>query len=90
LSKKIIVVCLLVIVIFSGSKFYGIFQKINQLEKEIEDLNNQISKEKEENTQLTKQLKNINDLKYVEKMARKKLGLVKEGEILVVPVKDDN
>ena len=74
---------------FVGFKFYNNIQKVNHLESKIDKINLKIDNAKMKNKQLEEQLTNINDLKYVEKMARKKLGLVKKGEILLVPVKDD-
>ena len=74
---------------FVGFKFYNNIQNVNHLEIKIDKINLKIDNAKMKNKQLEEQLTNINDLKYVEKMARKKLGLVKKGEILLVPVKDD-
>lgn len=86
--KKIAVVLLIIIFGFIGVKFYGNMQKVNNLEGKISRLNHKIEEAETKNEELQEQLKDIYKLDYVEKVARKKLGLVKKGEILLVPVED--
>jgi len=80
---------IIVIVIFAGLSFYNNYQNINNLENEINKLNQQIELAKEQNHELRNQLEKIEDEEYIERIAREKLGLVKPGEILLIPVDEE-
>ena len=65
--------------LFWGAKsYYQVRQAQNQVRKVQEELNQL----KLENKILMEQVENIKDPFYLEKMAREKLGLAKEGEII--------
>lgn len=79
-----------VIIFFSGVQYYQNMQKMEQLQNKIEKLENSINDAKEENQVLKEELANIDSDEYIEKIAREKLGLVKPGEVLVMPVETRN
>ena len=73
--------------LFWGAKsYYQVRQAQNQVRKVQEELNQL----KLENKILMEQVENIKDPFYLEKMAREKLGLAKEGEIIykILPPKE--
>ncbi len=93
MNKKFIyyiMIILTVFILFIGFKFYINYQKINDLKSEITQLKQNIEETQVENEELKKQLQGMNDLDYIEKVARQKLGLVKPGELLLIPVEKEN
>ena len=90
MKKKIMIIALLVIVTVISYNYYKNYQQINNLESQIESLNTEIEKTKEENENLNEQLVNIENNEFVEKVARTKLGLVKPGEVLLIPIEEEN
>ncbi|NLM97500.1 MAG: hypothetical protein GX175_07830 [Halanaerobiaceae bacterium] len=42
----------------------------------------------EEKNRLEEELENVNNPEYIEKIAREELGLVKPGELLIIPVEE--
>lgn len=89
LDPKIIAV-VAVIAVIAVFYFYQNLEKINKLERKINKMESQIEQARAENQNLQKQIKNSDDLDYIEKIAREKLGLVKKGEKLLIPVKDED
>ena len=94
LSKKVIYIIIFVVFIIFGLTFikvYNNYQEINNLANRLDSLENEIQLAEKENQELKDYLANIEDDEYVEKIAREKLGLVKPGEMLIIPViEDDN
>lgn len=82
---KLIISVLVIIFIYN---FYVNYAKISKLESQIEYLHNEIRKAREKNYKLKTELDNLNNLEYIEKIAREELGLVKPGELLLIPVED--
>jgi cell division protein FtsB len=89
LLNPFIIALVAVIVIIAFFNFWQNMQKMNKLEKEIDNIKEEIAAAEAENKELREQLKNTNDLEYIEEVAREKLGLVKPGEMLLVPVEED-
>ena len=89
LDPKIITI-VAVIAVVAVFYFYQNLEKINSLERKINKMESQIDQAQAENQNLQKQIKNSDDLDYIEKIAREKLGLVKKGEKLFIPVKDED
>jgi cell division protein FtsB len=52
-------------------------------------MKSEIETTKNENIQLKTRLENVDDLEYIERIAREKLGLVKPGETLLIPVEKE-
>ncbi len=70
--------------------FWGIksYYTINLSQKEIRKVEEKLEQLKLENQRLKEQMNSLEDPFYLEKMAREKLGLAKEGEIVykILPV----
>ncbi len=70
--------------------FWGIksYYTINLSQKEIRKVEKKLEQLKLENQRLKEQINSLEDPFYLEKMAREKLGLAKEGEIVykILPV----
>jgi len=70
--------------------FWGIksYYTINLSQKEIRKVEEKLEQLKLENQKLKEQINSLEDPFYLEKMAREKLGLAKEGEIVykILPV----
>lgn len=60
--------------------------KITQNKDEIESLNAQIAKQEQKINDLDDLKKKVDTNEYIEKVAREKLGLVKENEIIFIDV----
>lgn len=88
MRKKIAVIILLIIIVLAGFNYYTNIKKINQLKTKISELNKEIESSREKQANLKVQLKDIDNKDFVERIARTKLGLVKPGEILVIPVEE--
>ena len=69
--------------------FFNNYRQIQKLQRELEQLENEISETKEKNTLLENQLEKVDDDEYIERIARERLGLVKPGETLLIPVEDE-
>ncbi len=73
--------------------FYVGFIFINQQiimfrqHRDIEEYTSELKAAQEKNKQLQDKIKLSNDNKYIEKLAREKLGLIKEGESPVIDSK---
>src|SRR5690554_5920158 len=89
ISSKAFKLLLLIFFFLAGFKFYLNYKKIEQIKGEIEILHNRIELSLERNEELKNELGNVNDPEYIEKIARKELGLVKPGELLLVPIEDE-
>jgi len=87
--SPVFVIIIVFIMLISGIKFWQNYRKINQLKEKIDILNQRIQKAENENQQIKEELNNLKDYSYVEKIARKELGLVKPGEILLIPIEEN-
>lgn len=63
--------------------------KSNQYQERIENLNRQITEQKEREAQLEEQKKYVQTKKYIEDIAKSKLGLLYPDEILLKPATFD-
>ncbi|RCW41168.1 MULTISPECIES: septum formation initiator family protein [unclassified Halanaerobium] len=79
-----------VILFMAGVQYYQNIKKMERLQNKIERLENNINEAKEENKKLAEELQNVDSDEYIEKIAREKLGLVKPGEVLVMPVENED
>ncbi|MFP4660664.1 MAG: FtsB family cell division protein [Halanaerobiales bacterium] len=80
---------LIVLFIFVVYKFYINYRQIQELETRINQLEEKINAASERNGELQKELANINNPEYIERIARDELGLVKPGELLLIPVEEE-
>ena len=87
-SSGFLIILFLVIILF-GYQFYRNYQQIVLLRQEIGQLEQQIETTSRKKGQLLQELENVNNLEYIEEIARRRLGLIKPGEILLIPVIED-
>ncbi len=89
LASRLFKVLIIFILIFTVYRFYLNQREINRLEREIEQLIAEVNLAEEKQAQLQEEIEHINDLEYIERIARKELGLVKPGELLIIPVEQE-
>ncbi|MBS7297892.1 MAG: septum formation initiator family protein [Eubacteriales bacterium] len=63
--------------------------EINQNKQEIAELENEIEAAKEEQAEVDKMRENADSDEYIEKVARDKLGMVKNDEIVFIDVSEE-
>lgn len=85
LTRMFLVLLFLYIVI---SFIMGIF-KAYELKDEISVLKEEVEKLKKVNTELIQEVNYLNSKDAVEKLGREKLGMVRPGEIVVMPGKNN-
>lgn len=90
LLNPVVITIVVVIAVIAAFNFYQNIARMNQLENQIEEIEAQITKAEAENDKLKKQLENSNSYEYIEEVAREKLGLVKPGEKMFIPVEEEN
>ena len=87
--KKAMIYLLIFVIIIFAFKLFTNMRKVNQMENRLNDLQQQVEKQIEENEELKEEIKRAKSPEYVEKVAREELGLVKPGEMLFIPVEED-
>lgn len=75
-----LVVGILIIVIMVAC--FGLFQKLQNNNSRIDELNSQIRTEKQRSEDIEEFRKYTETREYIEEIAREKLGLVYEGEVI--------
>jgi len=90
LLNPVIVTIIIIIALISVFNFYQNIVKLNQIEKEIDEIENQIARAETENEKLKEQIDNSSSYEYIEEVAREKLGLIKPGEKMFIPVEEEN
>ncbi len=86
---KIIPLALFVIMIFLAYHIAGNYLEIRRMESEIAEMEERIAEAEEKQEQLSMEVQQLNDPDYIERMARRKLGLVRPGEELIIPYEDE-
>ena len=82
LSMFLVTIVVLMIMIVVAVRSVEINRKLDETDVEIENLNAQIAVEDERAEEIAEYEKYTQTKKYVEEVAKDKLGLVYEGEIL--------
>ena len=83
LKKIFLVVMILLSVCLAIYAFTPCVIEQKKLNKQIANLESEIEKARESNEKLTKEIYSLkNDLLYIEKLARKELGLIRSGEVI--------
>jgi len=59
------------------------------MEDRLNSLQQQVQSQIDENKELKEEIERVKSPAYVEKIAREELGLVKPGEILLIPVEEE-
>ena len=84
-KKRLLLVILISLLILGSLTFFGekgIFNLLH-LRKEVARIKERNLKLEEENQKLKEEVKRLqSDKRYIEEIARKELGMVKEGEII--------
>jgi cell division protein FtsB/cell division protein DivIC len=84
-KKRLLLVILISFLILGSLTFFGekgIFNLL-RLRKEVVRIKEKNSQLEEENQKLKEEIKRLqSDRRYIEEIARKELGMVKEGEII--------
>ena len=90
LTSRSAIIWAFTIIIFAGMAvgFYKIEQRVSSYQKTIDELSTEIKTLKNTNQQLEEEMENVNYDEYIEKMARERLGMVKEGEYILKQSKD--
>lgn len=79
---------LVLLIIFTGYCFYTNYKEIKDIELTIKEMEEKIEMASKKNFELKQELTYLNDPSYIEEIARKELGLVKPGELLIIPVEE--
>ncbi|MCF8001456.1 MAG: cell division protein FtsL [Halanaerobiales bacterium] len=88
--KKAMIYLLIIVIIVFAFKLVINMRKVNKMESELNNLQQQVQKEIERNEELKEEIERVKSHDYIEKVARDELGLVKPGEILFIPVEEEN
>ena len=79
---SVILIIAIVFAIWLAYSFITQQVKINSLNKEIKQLEAQISDEEKRSSELEEKMKEIDTPEYIEKIAREELGMVAPDEII--------
>lgn len=88
-SKKIIVIIGVGVFLILCWNFFNNYREMQRLQQEINYMQEQIDRTKAENNMLRQELEKVDDDEYIEEIARERLGLVKPGETLLIPVEEE-
>jgi cell division protein FtsB len=84
-KKRLLLLILLFLLILGGFTFFGEKGIVHllRLQKEVARIRERNVKLEEENEKLKEEVRRLrSDKRYIEEIARRELGLVKEGEII--------
>ncbi len=86
---KILLIVVIFVFIFAGWKIYENYRTVKNLEQEIEQHRQELIEVRQQREELKEELEKVEDDDFIERIAREKLGLVKPGETLLVPVEEE-
>lgn len=86
LLNPVFIAIIVIIAVIAAFNFYQNITRMTQIENKIKEIEAEIAETEAENKQLQKQIQNSDSKEYIEEVAREKLGLVKPGEKLLIPV----
>ncbi|PXV62732.1 Septum formation initiator [Halanaerobium congolense] len=86
LLNPVFTAIIVIIAVIAAFNFYQNITRMTQIENKIKKIEAEIAETEAENKQLQKQIQNSDSKEYIEEVAREKLGLVKPGEKLLIPV----
>ncbi len=84
-KRRILILIIISLLIFGALTFFGEkgILHLLRLQKEVTRIKEKNLKLEEENQKLKEEVKRLrSDKRYIEEVARKELGMVKEGEII--------
>ena len=88
MRKKITLRSIVIIILFVVFGFNVVKQTmaIKRINNDIDKKSEQLNEKKEENRKLQAELERVqSNYDYLEKLARERLGLIKEGEQIILP-----
>lgn len=80
---------MIVVMVYLGVLIFKSYFKIRQLKERLNGLEQELASQQKTNAELKEKLVELEDKYYLEKLAREKLGLVKQGEVVFKIVKKD-
>ena len=87
--KKVPFLFVVIIFIALSLSLYRSVVRMGKANVGISEARERVDKLKEENRKLEEEIKKVRNIEFIEKQLRDKLGLAKEGEIVVVLPEDD-
>lgn len=85
-SGKLPFFVMLVLLCYLAVSFTTQFSRLNGMNREVQQIQQQIQELEQKNAALHTELRNAQNDAYIEKTAREKLGLIRQNETRVVPV----
>lgn len=85
-AMNIIGICVLVFIVFFSMQFYRGYKAVQVKQKVLLDLKEKVIASEVEYQRLVAMNEDVESQKYIERIAREQLGLVRKGEILIVPL----
>jgi len=76
--------CLLLVLVYFCYSFYNVQGQLSAIEKETLTSQRQLDEARQKNAALLQERDRLNDRRYIEKIAREDLGLVRPGEAPVI------
>lgn len=86
IASKIYIFAYLFFLICFATYVNHYYKILNDYNKQINQLSNEIELEKKNNAKLIEQIEYKNSNEYIEKIAREKLGMIKNNEIIFIDV----
>ncbi len=87
--KLLVLVIGIAIIVAVGVKFYLGYRELKAMDHKIANLKQDVNQLQEKKKELKTEIERVNSKEFVKQIARKKLGLIKEGEILYITVEED-
>lgn len=87
-KSKLPVILLILLLAYVAFSFGTRFNSLYAMQQDVREIQEQVDDLAKKNAQLRKQLEMVKSDAYVEEVAREKLGLVRDGEVRVVPVEE--
>lgn len=78
------------LVLYLAFNFGQGFYEIHQLKNEISSLEEEVTELQEINTQLLEDVEHLHSPEAIEKIARERLGLIRDGEIVIMRARGVN
>lgn len=89
-GRKFMTLLLGSLVLYLAFNFGQGFYQIHQLKNEISSLEQEVTELQEINTKLSDEVDHLHSPEAIEKIAREKLGLIRDGEIVIMRAREAN
>jgi len=87
-KSKLPVIVLILLLVYVTFSFSNRFNTLYAMQQDVREMQQQVERLTQKNAQLYDQLERAQSDAYVEEVAREKLGLVKDGEMRIMPVNE--